>query len=158
MIEAYLWLKLLHIISATVLFGTGLGTAFQMWTAHLTGDAHAIAAVARNVVLADFLFTTPAVIVQPLSGVALLWLAGIDPLSSWLVAAYALYALAGACWLPVVWLQIRVRDLAGKAAAMETPLPASYHRCMRLWFALGWPAFAAVIAMFWLMVEKPELW
>jgi uncharacterized membrane protein len=158
MSDAYTWLKLLHILSATVLFGTGLGTAFHMWMAHLSGEPRTIATVARNVVIADLLFTTPAMIVQPLSGIALLWLAGIDPLSSWLVAAYLLYALAGACWLPVLWLQIRARDLAREAAAAGTPLPAAYHRVMRLWFCLGWPAFTAVVAIFWLMVAKPDLW
>jgi uncharacterized membrane protein len=158
MSDAYAWLKLLHILSATVLFGTGLGTAFHMWMAHLGGEPRTIATVSRNVVIADLLFTTPAVIVQPLSGIALLWLAGIDPLSSWLVAAYLLYALASASWLPVLWLQIRARDLAREAAATGTPLPAEYHRVMKFWFCLGWPAFTAVIVIFWLMVEKPDLW
>jgi uncharacterized membrane protein len=158
MTGAYAWLKLAHLLSATVLFGTGLGTAFHMWMAHRGGDPRAIATVSRNVVIADFLFTTPAVIVQPASGIALIWLMGIDPFSSWLVAVYALYALAGACWLPVVWLQIRVRDIARKAVTLGDPLPVEYERCMNLWFGLGWPAFAAVIAIFWLMVEKPDLW
>jgi uncharacterized membrane protein len=158
MTDAYSWLKVLHVLSATVLFGTGLGTAFQMWMAHLSGDPRSIATVSRSVVMADFLFTTPAVIAQPASGIALMWLAGIDPLSSWLVAAYALYALAGACWLPVVWLQIRVRNLAREAVATGASLPTEYGRCMKLWFGLGWPAFTAVIAIFWLMVNKPDLW
>ena len=109
-------LKLLHIVSAAVLFGTGLGTAFQMWTADRTGDARVISAVAANVVRADLCFTTPAIIVQPLTGLSLLYSEGIDPLTSWLVAAYALYALAGACWLPVVWIQLRMRNLAKNAA------------------------------------------
>jgi uncharacterized membrane protein len=129
-----------------------------MWMAHLGGDVRSIATVSRNVVKADLLFTTPAIIVQPVSGVALMSLAGVDPLSSWLVAAYILYAFAGACWLPVVWLQIRIRDMTSKAAALGAPLPQSYDRCMRLWFGLGWPAFVAVIAIFWLMVAKPDLW
>jgi uncharacterized membrane protein len=158
MSEAYAWLRLLHVLSATVLFGTGLGTAFQMWAAHRGGEPRAIATVARNVVLADFLFTTPAAIVQPASGLVLVWLAGIDPSSSWLVAVYVLYALIGACWLPVVWLQIGVRDLARDAAATGAKLPAEYHRRMTLWFALGWPAFLAMIAIFWLMVNRPDLW
>lgn len=158
MTDAYSCLKVLHILSATVLFGTGLGTAFQMWMAHLGGDVRSIATVSRNVVKADLLFTTPAIIVQPVSGIALMSLAGIDPLSSWLVAAYILYAVAGACWLPVVWLQIRIRDMSSKAAALGAPLPQPYSRCMRLWFGLGWPAFAAVIVIFWLMVDKPNLW
>ncbi len=158
MSEAYTWIKILHIASSTILFGTGLGTAFQMWMAHLSGDPRSIATVARNVVRADLLFTMPSVVIQPLSGIALVWLAGFDPLASWLVVAYGLYGLAAACWLPVVWLQIRARDMAREAAAADRPLPQAYHRCMRLWFALGWPAFSAVLAIFWLMVAKPEFW
>jgi uncharacterized membrane protein len=151
-------LKLLHIVSAAVLFGTGLGTAFQMWTADRTGDARVISAVAANVVRADLCFTTPAIIVQPLTGLSLLYSEGIDPLTSWLVAAYALYALAGACWLPVVWIQLRMRNLAKNAATRSEALPSEYRRLMRTWFVLGWPAFLAVLAIFWLMVTKPVLW
>lgn len=158
MSDTYFWLKTVHILSATVLFGTGLGTAFHMWFAHRSGDVRAIATVARNVVPADLLFTTPAIIVQPLSGAGLIWLSGIDPLASWLVAVYGLYALAGACWLPVVWLQIQVRDMARTSLRTAEPLPTAYHRHMRLWFVLGWPAFAAVIVIFWLMTAKPVLW
>lgn len=151
-------LKLVHIVSATVLFGTGLGTAFQMWMANRTGDVRAIAAVAGNVVVADYLFTTPAVIIQPLSGAALIWVAGYDPLSSWLVAAYLLYILTGACWMPVVAIQVRLRDMARECASAGRPLPAEYHRLMRRWTALGVPAFSAVLVIFWLMVSKPALW
>jgi uncharacterized membrane protein len=154
----FVTLKLLHIVSATVLFGTGLGTAFQMWTADRTGDARVIAAVATNVVRADLYFTTPAIVVQPLTGLSLLYSEGIDPLTSWLVAAYALYALAGACWLPVVWIQMKLRNLARNANARSEALPVEYRRLMRTWFVLGWPAFLAVLAIFWLMVAKPILW
>ncbi len=155
---AYPALKALHVLSATVLFGTGLGTAFHMWLAHLDGDPRVVAAAARSTVLADALFTAPAVVAQPATGLALVLLAGHDPFAPWLLLSYALYALAGACWLPVVWLQIRARDLARDAVAARAPLPAEYHRAMRLWFALGWPAFLAVIATVWLMVAKPALW
>jgi uncharacterized membrane protein len=155
---AYLWIKVAHILSATILFGTGLGTAFHMWLTHRSGDLRAIATVSRNVVLADLLFTTPAIIVQPATGAALIHLAGSDPLASWLIAAYVLYAVAGACWLPVVWLQIKVRDIARSALENGRPLPPVYHRYMRFWFALGWPAFAAVVVIFWLMAAKPDLW
>lgn len=151
-------IKIVHVLSAIVLLGVGLGTAFHMWLAHRSGDVRVIAAAARSTVLADWLFTTPAVIVQPLSGAALIWLERLDPWESWLVATYGLYALAGACWIPVVGLQLRARDLAARAAAAGVPLPAAYHACMRLWFALGWPAFAAVIAIIALMVAKPVLW
>lgn len=157
MSDVYVWVKTLHILSATILFGTGLGTAFHMWMTHLSGDVRAIATVARNVVRADFLFTTPAVIVQPLSGAALIWMTATDPRAPWLVVVYGLYVLTGLCWLPVVWLQIRARDLAAASAASGEPLPPLYYRTMRIWFLLGWPAFAAVMAILWLMVAKPSL-
>jgi len=157
MTDAYVWVKTLHILSATVLFGTGLGTAFHMWMTHLSGDVRAIATVSRNVVRADFLFTTPAVIVQPLSGAALIWMSAADPQAPWLLAVYGLYILTGLCWLPVVWLQIRARDLAAAAVLSGTPLPPIYYRTMRIWFLLGWPAFIAVMAILWLMVGKPDL-
>jgi uncharacterized membrane protein len=154
----YFLIKTVHILSATVLFGTGIGTAFQMWRAHLSGDSRAIASTARSVVVADWLFTTPAIVIQPLTGLALAHMAGVDLLSSWLVATYGLYVIAGVCWLPVVGLQLRVRDLARKAVNENTPLPESYFKSMRFWFALGWPAFGALIVIFWLMVARPELW
>lgn len=149
---------MIHIVSATVLFGTGLGTAFQMWFAHRTHNPRVIAAVARNVVWADYVFTAPAVVVQPLSGAGLIWVAGFDPATPWLVVSYLLYLVAGACWIPVVWLQTRARDLARAADEAGHPLPEAYHRCMRIWFALAWPAFAAVLVIFWLMTIKPDLW
>ena len=155
---SYALLKFVHIVSSTLLFGTGLGTAFFMWSTHRSRDVAAIASAARITVRADWLFTTPAVIVQPLSGVWLMQRAGFPPTSSWLVAGIALYLVAGACWLPVVALQLRVRNLAAAALRDGAPLPPAYFRCMRWWFALGWPAFAAVMATFWLMVAKPALW
>lgn len=154
----YLLLKTIHILSSTVLFGTGIGTAFQMWKAHRDGDVHAIAAVNRNVVIADWLFTTPAVIIQPLTGWLLMRAAGFDPMSPWLVLTYALYLLAGACWLPVVFLQLKLRDLAEAAVTANTPLGANYWRLYRAWFWLGWPAFGGLVVVFWLMVAKPSLW
>jgi uncharacterized membrane protein len=148
-------LKTVHILSATVLFGTGLGTAWFMWRADRSGDAATIAATARNVVLADWLFTLPAIVVQPLSGAGLVQMAGYSPTETWLLWSYGLYFLAGACWLPVVWLQIRMRNLAVSAVAAGAPLPARYRRYARLWFVLGWPAFTAVILILYLMVAKP---
>jgi uncharacterized membrane protein len=156
--NAYAVLKFVHVISATVLFGTGLGTAFHMWMTHRGGNIAAIASAARLTVLADWLFTVPAVVVQPLSGFALMYLAGFTLTQSWLLAAMILYAIAGACWLPVVALQLRVRRLSAAAVANASALPAEYFRCMHLWFLLGWPAFAAVMVTFWLMVAKPVLW
>lgn len=157
MSEPFLWIKVVHILSSTVLFGTGLGTAFHMWMAHRSGDVRTIATVSKNVVVADYLFTVPAVIVQPVTGAMLIWLTGTDPLALWLIVTYGLYVLAGACWLPVVWLQIRMRDLARASLETQSDLPAAYHTYMRAWFLLGWPAFLAVIAIFALMVGKPNL-
>ncbi len=153
--DPHLLLKAVHILSATVLFGTGLGTAFHMWLAHLKGDTSAIAVVAGNVVLADWLFTLPAVIVQPFSGFALVYLIGYDVLAPGLLAVYGLYGLAGLCWIRVVVLQYRIRDLARRAVAEGHALPPAYHRAIREWFVLGWPAFLAVLAIFWIMVAKP---
>jgi uncharacterized membrane protein len=156
--DAHLWLKWGHILSSTVLFGTGIGTAFQMWLAHLQGEVAGIAQAARTTVIADWLFTTPAGIAQPVTGALLIHYVGYDFWASWLVAAYALYVLALACWLPVIWLQIQVRDMARHAQADGTALPARYFRYMRFWFWLGWPAFSALIVIFWLMIAKPDLW
>lgn len=151
----FLLVKTLHILSSTVLFGTGLGTAFFQWMAYRRGEVAAIAVTARHVVLADWLFTTPAIIVQPLTGFWLLNLMGLSWDAQWIKISIGLYLLAGACWLPVVWIQYRLRALAEAADATGTPLPRSYHRLMRWWFALGWPAFIALVAVFWLMVAKP---
>ena len=156
--NTYIVLKFVHVLSSTLLFGTGLGTAFHMWMTHRTGDVRAIANAARVTVLADWLFTTPAVIIQPLSGLALARFGGFGFTQSWLVAAMALYLVAGACWIPVVALQLRAKRLAATAADGDEPLPPAYHRAMRTWFLLGWPAFAAVIVIFWLMIAKPALW
>lgn len=156
--EPYFPLKLLHIVSATLLFGTGLGTTFFMWMAYRRGDVAAIAVTARHVVLADWLFTTPAVIVQFVSGALLIEWIGWSWSQPWLVLALALFVFVGLCWLPVVWIQLRLRNLAGTAHRHGEPLPPCFHRLMRWWFVLGWPAFIAVLAIFWLMVRKPALW
>ena len=152
--DSYLFLKTVHIISATLLFGTGLGTAFHMWMSHRSGDIDAIVVASRNTVWADWLFTTPSVIIQPVSGVMMIWLAGFDPWEGWIVVSSALYVLVGACWVPVVWLQIRMHRMAKTAQAEGTALPASYHLYARIWFMLGWPAFIGVLAIFHLMVTK----
>jgi uncharacterized membrane protein len=152
---SYLLLKWVHVISSTVLLGTGAGIAFFMWHAHRTRDVRVIAAVAAGVVRADFIFTATAVVVQPLSGLALIHRLGLPLSLPWIHWSLALYVLVGCCWLPVVWLQVRMRNLARIALESGTALPGSYHRCFRYWFALGWPAFAGVLAIFWLMVTKP---
>ena len=154
--DPYLTLKWLHVMSSAVLFGTGLGTAFQMVCAMRTGRAETIHAVASGVVLADWIFTTPAGIVQPLTGLALVWLQDWSAAEPWLLLTYAAYALAFACWAPVVRLQIRIRDLAGESLATGQPLPEAAWRAYRIWFALGWPAFLALAGVFWLMVSKPD--
>ena len=151
----YLGLKIVHVISATILFGTGLGIAFFKWIVDRSGNVSAIRVVSERVVLADWLFTTPAIIIQAASGIALAALAGFPLLRGWLACAIVLYLFAGACWLPVVWLQIRMRDLARDAEREATPLPEAYHRHARRWFWLGVPAFLSLIAVFWLMVAKP---
>lgn len=158
MSDPYLWIKWLHILSATVLFGTGLGTAFHMLMTYLRGDVPSIAVAARNTVLADWLFTATSGIVQPLTGIVLVTMAGFDPFESWLVVTYALYGVAGLCWMKVVRLQYRMRDLAAAAAARRDPLPAEFGEAVRLWFILGWPAFISLVVVFALMVMKPVLW
>lgn len=155
---SYLVVKTIHVISAALLFGTGLGTAFFMWFTHRTGNITAIATVARLTVIADWVLTAPAVVAQPVTGFWLLHLARLDWRTAWVQGALCLYLLAGGCWLSVVFLQMRARDLAVQASRDATPLPPSYYRCMHLWFALGWPAFLALLLVFWLMVAKPVLW
>lgn len=157
MSDLYLWLRTLHILSATILFGAGVGTAYLMWRADRSADTNTVVVTARHVVAADWTFTVPAVIVQPLSG-AWLWMEVGYPLGEgWLLLALGLYVVAIACWIPVVWIQIRVRDLAEVAHAAQEPLPLRYRRLMRAWFALGWPALVAMLAIFYLMVFKPDL-
>jgi uncharacterized membrane protein len=147
----------MNFLSSTVLFGTGAGIAFFFVRAQRTGDAKVIATVSRDVVLADFLFTATAVVLQPITGVALAAMAGFPLSTAWVRWSIALYMLIGCCWLPVVWLQIRMRDLAVRAAVDGLPLPQAYHRLYSWWFGLGWPAFIGVMAVFYLMVAKPGI-
>ncbi len=151
----YVVLKWLHIVSSTLLFGTGIGSAWYMLFANVSRDVRAIAVVAKYVVIADWLFTATTAILQPLTGFYMIHLAGYPLHSKWIMWSIVLYVIAGACWLPVVWLQIRMRDMAAEAARLDTPLPALYWRYFRIWVALGVPAFAAFIVIFWLMVAKP---
>ena len=149
--------KFIHVLGASVLFGTGLGIAFFMFMANRTGHAGVIAIVARFVVIADLIFTATAVVVQPISGVALAWAIGLSPLDEpWIVLSLLLYVVVGLCWLPVVFIQMRMRNLANDAAINSKPLPDTYRRLFRIWFWLGWPAFAGVIAIFALMVWQPR--
>lgn len=152
----YLTVKWLHILSSTFLFGTGFGTAFYMFFSNRSGNVHAIAVVTRWVARADWWFTTPAVIIQPLSGLWMIHAAGFPLHSNWIVWSAVLYVLAGLCWLPVVWLQLRMRDMAQLAVASgDSQLPRRYWRFERLWTLLGIPAFSALILVYWLMVNKP---
>jgi uncharacterized membrane protein len=149
--------KLIHLLGASVLFGTGLGIAFFMFMAHRTGHAGVIAVTLRFVVIADFVFTATSVVVQPLSGFALASAIGLSPLDEfWIVLSLILYVVVGLCWLPVVFIQIRMRNLAQEAAVNAKPLPQAYRRLFRIWFVLGWPAFAGVIAIFVLMIWQPH--
>lgn len=151
----YLLLKMVHVIGAAVLLGTGAGIAFFLLRAHLSEKPEVIAGVARIVVLADFLFTATAVAVQPVTGIMLAYSVGYSLWEPWIAWSIILYLLTGAFWLPVVWMQMRMRDLAAKAVATASPLPAAYHRLFWWWFAFGFPAFGAVVAIFWLMIAKP---
>jgi len=151
----YLVVKWLHILSSTLLFGTGLGSAFYMFFTSLTRDTRAIATVVRYVVIADYSFTTPTIIIQPLTGLYLMHLAGFPLSSTWIAASFALYFLAGAAWLPVVWMQIKMRDMAIVAAASGTELPQRYWHFLKWWVALGIVAFVALVVVFYLMVAKP---
>ncbi len=155
---AELILRFLHVIGSTVLLGTGAGIAFFMLMAHRTGNAATVAAVARIVVIADLVFTATAVIAQPVTGALLAWTVGYSLGEAWIVGSLALYVITGAFWLPVVRIQARMRDLARTAAQHGTPLPAEYHRLYRTWFAFGFPAFLAVLAIFWLMIARPVTW
>jgi uncharacterized membrane protein len=154
-VDEYLLLKTVHILSSTLLFGTGLGTAFHGFMANRSGDLAARRIVNRNVVIADWLFTTPAVILQPVTGVWLARIAGYPLTTDWLAVAIVLYLFVGACWLPVVGIQIEMRRIVDRLADGEG-LPARYFTLSRTWFLLGWPAFAGVLAIFWLMVAKPD--
>jgi uncharacterized membrane protein len=151
----YVIVKWLHVLSSTLLFGTGLGSAYYMFFTSLTRDAHATAVTVRYVVIADWAFTTPTIILQPLTGLYLIHLAGFPLSSLWIEWSIALYVLAGVCWLPVVWMQIRMRDMAAAAAARSETLPESYWRYLRIWVVLGVVAFLALVAVFYLMVAKP---
>ena len=152
----YLTVKWLHILSSTFLFGTGLGSAFYMLLTSLTRDVRATAVVVRYVVVADWVFTTPAILLQPLTGFYLIQLAGFPLASAWIAWSIALYLLAGAAWLLVVWMQIRMRDMAQAAVRNgAAELPALYWKYLRCWVALGVVAFLSLVVVFYLMVAKP---
>ena len=150
--------KTAHVVSAAVIFGTGLGIAFFTWlgsrAALRARDIGALRLVLRYTVVADACFTAPAVAFQAATGVLLVERLGWQQLSAWTFAVWTLFVLAGACWLPVLRIQALLARAAQRAASVDT-LPDAFHRMFRWWVALGIPAFAAVIAIFWLMIAKP---
>ena len=154
----YLCLKWLHILSSVAMVGTGFGSAFYMYFTHRSGNVAAQAVVSRLVVRADWWFTTPTVFLQPATGLAMAHLAGLPLSTPWLSLSIGLFLVAGLCWLPVVWLQIRMAAMAQQAARHGEPLTPRYARYMRSWELLGYPAFAAMLGVFYLMVAKPALW
>ncbi len=156
-VTPYLVLKYLHVLGATVILGTGTGIAFFMLMAHLSRDPAFVAGTAGVVVVADALFTAAAVIAQPVTGYLLARETGVALTEGWVAVSLALYVLAGLFWLPVVWIQARMRDPARAAAREGRPLPATYDRLFRIWFACGFPGFGAILAIVWLMIAKPAL-
>jgi uncharacterized membrane protein len=151
----YIIIKTIHIISSTILFGTGIGIAFFMFRSHFTNNLQEKMYATRNTVLADYFFTLPAVIMQPLTGIALIHIAGYAWNDLWLDLTYLIYIVAGICWIPVVWIQIQLKNMIAESIAQGHELPARYHRLFRIWFLLGWPAFLGLVAVFFLMVAKP---
>jgi len=153
----YLAVKWLHILSSTVLFGTGLGTAYYMYFASRTRDPHIAASVIRRAVIADWTFTTPTIVLQPLTGLWLMQLAGFPLSTPWVAWSIVLYLIAGAAWLPVVWIQLQIRDLAFAASQLKVQLPERFWRLLRAWVSLGIVAFLSLVVVFYLMVVKPPL-
>ena len=153
--DVYGIVKTAHILSGTVLFGTGLGTAFFFWRAQAVGNEAGRLTAARTTVLADWAFTTPAVVVQPATGIWMIAKAGLPWNDLWLVATYALYGVAALCWLPVVAIQLRMKRMLEREAAGEAIDRQLYARLFRTWFWLGWPAFGGLIVVYFLMVLKP---
>ncbi|WP_061023793.1 DUF2269 domain-containing protein [Bradyrhizobium sp. CCH5-F6] len=151
----YFLVKFLHVLGAIVILGTGTGIAFFMLMAHRTLDVAFIARTASVVVIADAIFTLSAVILQPVSGGLLMLLSSTSITERWLLASLALYAIAGLFWIPVVFMQIEMRDLARKAAAQRASLPARYFVLFRRWFTFGFPGFGATLLILWLMIAKP---
>ena len=151
----FLIIKWIHILSSTLLFGTGLGSAFYKYMADKSHNVQTIAHTNKYVVLADWLFTTPTIIVQPITGIMMVFIAGYSITDSWLLLSIALYIIAGACWLPVVILQIKMRDLSNTAAVTQSAIPPLYWKYAAVWFWLGVPAFISMVTVFFLMTNKP---
>jgi uncharacterized membrane protein len=155
LINTYLTIKVLHIISSTVLFGTGIGIAFFMYRSKFSNNLQEKYYAAHNTVLADLIFTTPAVIIQPLTGFWLIWRLGYPWNAPWLLASYCLFLLIGCFWLPVVYIQMELKKILESCFKEKKELPERYHKLFSLWLRLGFPAFLSLIAIFYLMVAKP---
>jgi uncharacterized membrane protein len=151
----YLVIEYLHVLGGIVILGTGTGIAFFMLMAHRSADAAFIAKTAEMVVFADFIFTLSAVLLQPVTGGVLMWLSSTSITEGWLMTSLVLYAIAGVFWVPVVFMQIEMRDLARIAVTAGTPLPPRYFALFRRWFVFGIPGFGSVMAILWLMIAKP---
>ena len=151
----YLFIEYLHVLGAIVILGTGTGIAFFMVMAHRTADAAFIAKTAEVVVIADFVFTLSSVLLQPVTGGLLMWLSSTSIIEGWLMTSLVLYAIAGVFWVPVVFMQIEMRDLARISVTGGTPLPPRYFALFRRWFLFGIPGFGSVMAILWLMIAKP---
>lgn len=151
----YLWVKFIHVLSSTILFGTGLGTASVMLYGYRTRNTQTIAAISQYVVLADWCFTAPSGVIQPLTGLWMVYLAGYSWSSLWILGSMIGYLIAALCWFPVVFLQIKMRDFAIHAVRRNEILPSQYYTYFKYWFALGWPAFISLLIVFYLMTNKP---
>ena len=153
--ELYELLKWLHIVSSVLLVGTGFGSAFYMFMVNRSKNLQAQRVVSHLVVKADWWFTLPTVIIQPITGFAMAHLAYFPLDAWWLKWSYFLYGLAALCWLPVMWLQIQMSRMVSLADQAAAPLPPKFWRYARYWQRLGYPAFAAMLGIYWLMVAKP---
>jgi len=153
----FLIIKWIHIISSTLLFGTGLGSAFYKYMADRSGNIQTMAYTNKNVVLADWVFTTPTIIIQPITGILMVLMLGYSFTESWILLSIVLYFFAGACWLPVVVLQIRMRNISNEAVLNNKALPDLYWKQATIWFWLGIPAFISIVTVFFLMTNKPNI-
>jgi uncharacterized membrane protein len=152
----YFIVKYLHVLGAIIILGTGTGIAFFMLMAHRSGDPAFIAPTAATAVIADMLFTASAVVLQPITGGMLMVQSATDLSERWLVSSLGLYVVAGLFWIPVIFMQIEMRDLARMAAAQQQPLPPRYFALFRRWFVFGIPGFGSVMMILWLMIAKPQ--
>jgi len=155
-LDSYLLLKLIHILAAVVVTGTGAGIAFFMFMADRSNNPHAIYITAKTVILGDWIFTTPAVITQLVTGFLLMNKLGYSYTSNWFYSVIGLFVFIGACWLPVLRIQYQLRNIAEKSLESEEVTP-EFKKLMRIWTALGIPAFLSILVIFYLMVFKPML-